>query len=702
MSRNFFAPFLLLAMALSSLAPIAGATTISGTCSGTPTAGGCTALEALSCTSISGCGLQGGQCSGTPNSGCWVDLGNGNGLQDECEGISKDFCYGSCPTSGYCSWNIGTCHGTPSSCSLIPHEDPCTTVGCTWTPDTCDLTNGEACDPGDPAPDCCIYGLTCTGGKCVAPNLPPGKPDKPAITSLELSQNPPYPLTTIGHATCTANCPPSPLPKDPETNSDAAMQYRWYLNGNAAGIWDNYADFDCSANHCAFGDTVALGTRACDALGACSESDKSAQLSVKYPPPADPDKPVLASPVTIATTAKCTNCPLISTDPVTGGPAEIDYAWVKNGAADGWSSAYSGYSCLANNCAEGQTLALKARTCNSASPQLCSHEVSSDPLTVKPESHGTGAGVDMSYCIYAIAAAIFALALAYIASYAFNLPHIRPIIQDEGLQVLATGAVLLSIIGVNAFIDGYMVSTLGAAKGSATQYAGITSAMDAAGATLSTLEGNATSIYGNLEQTSIDLGREASEGIYCNFLGVGFSLVNCSPLNAFRGSLTTAAFATSAALADIYAQQALLSLARDAAFAFLIPLGLFFRCFKTSRGAGGALIAIGFGFYTAYPVMIVANANLLHGSNPSSPSIGLPSVGTCDPSETNVDVSRGQMTGFAGKLTDFGLVESTEYVVLVRIILSSILDLIVTLGFIRAFAHILGSEIDISALARIS
>ena len=100
--------------------------------------------------------------------------------------------------------------------------------------------------------------------------------------------------------------------------------------------------------------------------------------------------------------------------------------------------------------------------------------------------------------------------------------------------------------------------------------------------------------------------------------------------------------------------------------------------------------------------MIVANENLLHGSNPSSPSLGLPSVGTCDPMESDVDVSRNQMMDFAKSLTDFNLVESTEYVIMVRIIFASILNLIITLGFIRAFAHIIGSEIDVSALARIS
>ena len=57
---------------------------------------------------------------------------------------------------------------------------------------------------------------------------------------------------------------------------------------------------------------------------------------------------------------------------------------------------------------------------------------------------------------------------------------------------------------------------------------------------------------------------------------------------------------------------------------------------------------------------------------------------------------------YASTLTDFSRSENLAYIVLVRIIFASILNLIITLGFIRAFAHIIGSEIDISALARIS
>jgi len=90
------------------------------------------------------------------------------------------------------------------------------------------------------------------------------------------------------------------------------------------------------------------------------------------------------------------------------------------------------------------------------------------------------------------------------------------------------------------------------------------------------------------------------------------------PYNAFRGSLTLSALAASAALADVYSQQFLISMAGQYAFTFLIPLGLLFRTFKVSRRAGGALIAIGFGFYAVLPIMVVRLRPAAAGFKPLS------------------------------------------------------------------------------------
>jgi hypothetical protein len=248
-------------------------------------------------------------------------------------------------------------------------------------------------------------------------------------------------------------------------------------------------------------------------------------------------------------------------------------------------------------------------------------------------------------------------------------------------------------------VDDYVAATAQAAGVPGAP--GVQTAMDAAAAKIAELEGVGLSLLSNMQDVSNTLGMEASRGVFCNFMGTGFSLSNCSPLNAYRGSLTAAAFTTTVAISDTYAQDFILSLARSYAFTLIIPMGLLLRCFKASRAAGGALIAIGFGFYTVYPVVILLTDNLLHGdSMPDNPPI--PITGECNPREPKVTNSLAQFTEYGGQLTSFTLIYGMAYQVLVRILFLSVLNLIITLSFIRAFAHMIGSDIDVSSLARIS
>ena len=362
---------------------------------------------------------------------------------------------------------------------------------------------------------------------------------------------------------------------------------------------------------------------------------------------------------------------------------------------------------------------------------------------------GTGSAVagqpnfDIAYLYYPLLAALFVLALAFMLSKIFNMQHWTAMIGDEVLQVLATGVVAILLIGVQLNVDGYLSNAFlatGAPLPPSCTGNKIGCTNEIAYNKLTDL--HLESVFTGLQDSSTWLGQQASRGIYCNLLNVGFTLSNCGQLNAFRGSLTMSSFAVMTAIVDVYAQQFLLTLARNYAFSLIIPLGLFFRCFKMSRQAGGALIAIGFGFYTAYPLTIIAMSNLLTGFGPSNPPImpepqytGVPSVGgsgngechgpggcsshnndgascraapgctwfgECDPYETNTDVSRAQYDDFAGRLTAPSVAQGLTYLVLVKGIFMSILNLIVTLGFIRMFAHLLGADIDVSSLARLS
>ena len=320
-------------------------------------------------------------------------------------------------------------------------------------------------------------------------------------------------------------------------------------------------------------------------------------------------------------------------------------------------------------------------------------------LAILPALHAATASPNYAYFFAALLIPLFIVAIAYMASYAFNTPSLRAILNDELVQILATGAIALTLVGTQAVVDQYVVATLnasGAASGS------IDSAMGAAQAKLAELGAGTGGVLQNMQDVSVALGKEASKGVFCNFMGVGFSLSNCSPLNAYRGSLTASAFTTTVALSDTAAQSFLLSLARAFGFTVLIPLGLLLRCFKASRGAGGALISIGFGFYTVYPAVILATDNLLHGTPTPPGAPAIPTVGSCDPMETQVSKSLSQFTDYGDQLTDYASAKAIAYFVLVRVLFLSILNLIITLGFIRMLAHMIGSDIDVSALARIS
>ena len=422
-------------------------------------------------------------------------------------------------------------------------------------------------------------------------------------------------------------------------------------------------------------------------------------------PPYKPIAPIIAQ--ASPTVASCIqNCPPASTDP---DGDNVTYSWKYwvNGVDPTW---YSFNTFPDANYTWGdtvrQTVELQTESCDIYG--ACTVSDLSNPITFSLPPPMAG-NFNLSYILYAFLLALAILILAYMASFAFQIAHIRPIIIDEVWQLIATVAVALLLVSIQLATDNYLTPILTASNVSGAITTGSQPMMATAQMELGASATSMTNLLNAFSDSSSKLGAEASRGIFCNFLGVGYTLVNCSPLNAFRGSLTLSATVISAALADVYAQQFLLSLASSYAFVFLIPLGLFLRCFKLSRGAGGALIAIGFGFYAVFPTMVVAEQKLL-------PTITIPSLPTltgatkcdssgcwqCDPSETDVNVVYTQFNTYAVSLTDFGLTQPLTYQVIVGTIFMSILNLIVTLGFIRMFAHLIGSEIDVSGLARIS
>src|SRR3989338_7391334 len=310
-------------------------------------------------------------------------------------------------------------------------------------------------------------------------------------------------------------------------------------------------------------------------------------------------------------------------------------------------------------------------------------------------------GISFAFSAAAMLLAFALLALAYMASYVFDQPHLRAIILDEVVHLLATAVVLISLVSLATALDTvYIPGLLGAAGGEV----GGTLGMQAENA-LWEISSDISAAFNSFKGLNENLGVAASRSVYCTYLGAGYSLVACSTLNMLRGTTVQAMIVLGSALSDISIEQLLLKLSQLYAFTILMPAGLFLHAFKFTRAGGAALIAIAAGFYIVHPLTVVLFENMLMeqvesvGGEQWANSAPLVDPGvTCDPAVQDV----AQLDNERAQIADSGLMDHVVFLALVRSIFATIARLMITLAFIRAFAGLLGSEIDVSALARIS
>lgn len=301
----------------------------------------------------------------------------------------------------------------------------------------------------------------------------------------------------------------------------------------------------------------------------------------------------------------------------------------------------------------------------------------------------------------AILLALSILALAYMASYVFDQPHLRGIIYDETVHLLAAAVVLLAIVSLTVALNNtYAPALLRAAGGGAGGETLGGQAMQM----LNGIGNDLSSSFNGFREVNENLGKSASKSVYCTFFGAGYSLVACSTLNMLRGTTVQAMVALGGAISDISAEKLLLQLAQMYAFSLLLPIGLFLYAFKFTRAGGAALIAVAVGFYIVHPLTIVFFEAMLM---PQVQSVGGQQWGgaanvdtqvSCDPFEQSL----GQIEAERAQLASPQLMEHVIFLAIVRAVFATIVRLMITLAFIRAFASLLGSEIDVSALSRIS
>ncbi len=238
---------------------------------------------------------------------------------------------------------------------------------------------------------------------------------------------------------------------------------------------------------------------------------------------------------------------------------------------------------------------------------------------------------------------------------------------------------------------------------------------------------------------SNQLGEVGSKSGFCSMLGVGFGVAGCSAYSSLRGPVGQLLNAAGMGLMDLQAEQILLQLNASITLSLLLPLGLLLRALHFSRKVGATLIALAVCLYVLFPATLIISQSMAdrfmfeNKSDAGSGWARLPvpdaSKLTCDPFDP---VERSSDPSNPALLDAIDNLQSTKtpctctapdgssrpcpypmltcpsdtdtilFFVLARTLISTVLALTVTLAGVRVIGQALGTEIDVSAIARLS
>ncbi|MBM3229877.1 hypothetical protein FJZ26_05575 [Candidatus Parvarchaeota archaeon] len=312
--------------------------------------------------------------------------------------------------------------------------------------------------------------------------------------------------------------------------------------------------------------------------------------------------------------------------------------------------------------------------------------------------------------MFALTISFCIVGLIYIAGNAMNSVELKTYAHDELYQVIMSGILVVLFLAFLSFLDTGLAPGLSQATGGTSSL--MVSAINVTDVAVTDMKGYLKGFEGLVTA----VGREGSRSAYCSFLGLGMTVVSCSALNSMRGSLTMGLNAISFALADLYAQKWILQIANTTLVSVFLPLGILLRTLKFSRQAGGALLAIFFGFYIVFPTTIIFGYQLISSMSSVTYSYTIGSttmlytlvspyqniaigVPTCNP----FNPEYGPINNFAAKVfQNPSFYEPVVFQVIIRCVFLTALNLLITLSSIRAISSFLGSEIEVSGLVRIA
>jgi hypothetical protein len=224
---------------------------------------------------------------------------------------------------------------------------------------------------------------------------------------------------------------------------------------------------------------------------------------------------------------------------------------------------------------------------------------------------------------------------------------------------------------------------------------------------------NMRDFLGDAIKYNTQLGEVAAQSGFCNMMSVGFSVAGCSAWGNIRSQVGQLINAATYAVMDLTSTKILLDLnTKDLTLGLILPVGILLRALTFTRKLGSGIIAMALSLYFVFPATFILTEQIavkyLEDVNPSlrlDVSSNPVSIKDFDASEIcdPFDPKPGPITkAVDDKLKTNGTAEKILFFVIARAFFPTVLALTATMTSIRAVGKLMATDIDISAIARLS
>jgi len=291
------------------------------------------------------------------------------------------------------------------------------------------------------------------------------------------------------------------------------------------------------------------------------------------------------------------------------------------------------------------------------------------------------------------------LAISFAVGLGFGINEMQMMAKEEFFQLLAALILIIALIGADGILNGISTNQ-GLATVGGTSYDTI---QEASSAMLSDTRSEMASLMGRVHEYDQTISSQASQSSQCNIMGMGYTVSGCGGYSMLAPALSMSGGIAGFAVGEISAMTRFIEIAQAYALVLLLPVGIVFRTFKMTRGAGGFLIALGIALHIMLPIGIIFTEVLGEtfidddASADYQPGSGSGTIADCEAEETGEENEENAISAYYTLKSEL---RKQLYVILVKATLGPVIALLMMITSIKALTSIAGAEVDVSAIAR--